>query len=645
MNFRKDINGLRAIAVIAVVIFHFNESWLIGGFAGVDVFFVISGFLMTKAIISSIEANNFSVIVFYLSRAKRIIPALAFMIFTLLIFGWFYLSAIDYATLSKDSIRSLGFFSNLYYSTGSGYFDVSPYKKWLLHTWSLSVEWQFYLIYPIILLGVFKFSSKIKAKNIIITLCITSFIYCVFLSYVEPNAAFYLLPTRIWEMLFGGIAYLHPLSISPRTKGTLEKLGLFLIFVTYFFISSLDIWPGYLSVIPVIGTYLLILVNNNNSKITGNIVLQHIGSYSYSIYLWHWPIVLISTYFGLSTTPYLILGILLSLIAGYLSYNYIERNALFQTSALSKAKLLTFPPVVACIFVCVLSSVILRFDGIPSRLDHRIHIAANESKNRALLKCHKGNNETEKCILGNKNNVVSVVLGDSHSKALITAILESIEAETDGILLISTKSCPFILGAKITLNENCLNLNYSTIKLIKKSYSELPIFVINRTTSYIYGQSNPSRIKNGINSPVIYFDSVYNFVNEDLLQKFEKHYIDTMCYLAETNSVYITTPIPEMLVNVPEYMSKRMLIHNDFSDYRTSLNSHLLRNKFVINVIQKAKKTCGINIAKTEEYLCSNYSCNASVNGRPLYFDGDHLSEFGNKLLTPMFKSILSKQQ
>lgn len=140
MQFRKDINGLRAIAVIAVVLFHFNASWMPGGFAGVDVFFVISGFLMTRIIFRGIEQENFSILRFYVARANRIIPALAVLCVALLAFGWFYFTPMDYKVLGKHVGSSMGFLSNVVYWTESGYFDTSSLEKWLLHTWSLSVE-------------------------------------------------------------------------------------------------------------------------------------------------------------------------------------------------------------------------------------------------------------------------------------------------------------------------------------------------------------------------------------------------------------------------------------------------------------------------------------------------------------------------
>jgi hypothetical protein len=284
--------------------------------------------------------------------------------------------------------------------------------------------------------------------------------------------------------------------------------------------------------------------------------------------------------------------------------------------------------------------IIYKFEGIPNRLDNRIHVAANESKNKASFKCVKDNYKVDHCIIGNQTNIVGIILGDSHAKALATSIVESIKTDVEGVLLISANACPFILDAKFTSNKNCFESNRTTFELIRKSYSGLPIFVINRTSVYIYGQTNPSRIKNGKDSPRVYFDFKYNSVTEDLLDNFKTYYKDSMCNLAEKNTVYITTPVPEMFVNVPDFMVNRMLVSNDFSDFNTSLSGHLQRNKFLLDLIDETKKACGIKILNTETYLCSNDRCKGSINGRPIYFDGDHLSEFGNKQLSPMFEKI-----
>jgi peptidoglycan/LPS O-acetylase OafA/YrhL len=177
--FRKDINGLRALAVIAVVIFHFKPTWMEGGFAGVDVFFVISGFLMTGIIFRSLELNDFSVLKFYVARANRIIPALALLCIFLLLMGMIILTPNEYKELGKHVVGSIGFFSNILYWSESGYFDSASHDKWLLHTWSLSVEWQFYIIYPLVIFLLHKFISIKYLKLLILIGAITSFILCI----------------------------------------------------------------------------------------------------------------------------------------------------------------------------------------------------------------------------------------------------------------------------------------------------------------------------------------------------------------------------------------------------------------------------------------------------------------------------------
>lgn len=239
MQYRKDINGLRAIAVIAVVLFHFNAAWMPGGFAGVDVFFVISGFLMTGIIFRGIDQENFSIMKFYVARANRIFPALAVLCLVLLIFGWFYFRPMDYKTLGMHVGSSMGFISNIIYWLISGsYFSFSSHENWLLHTWSLSVEWQFYMIYPVVLVGLRKFISVKAMKSTVLIGAVLGFIFCVIVTYFKPIPAFYLLPTRAWEMMIGGVAYLYPFALNEQRKKLVERLGLVLIISSYFFISK-----------------------------------------------------------------------------------------------------------------------------------------------------------------------------------------------------------------------------------------------------------------------------------------------------------------------------------------------------------------------------------------------------------------------
>lgn len=325
MEFRKDINALRALAIIGVLLFHFDKNLLAGGFSGVDVFFAISGFLMTKIIFTGIENNNFSVVRFYTARCKRIIPALFFLSVFVVLFGWFFIAPIEYRKLSEHVISSLLFVSNITYWSESSYFASDSSGKWLLHTWSLSVEWQFYLIYPLLVLVSAKALGVKKSRFVMLVIAFISFITSVYMAKAWPTSAFYLLPSRAWEMLAGGMVYLFPITIKKVHARFYHYAGLLIITLSYILLNDSYSWPGYMALPPVIGACMILASNYNESAFSSSAVLQKIGSWSYSIYLWHWPIVVfIYKKSLLSDARYIIIGLLASFVLGAISYGIFE---------------------------------------------------------------------------------------------------------------------------------------------------------------------------------------------------------------------------------------------------------------------------------------------------------------------------------
>ncbi|WP_025820291.1 acyltransferase family protein [Shewanella marina] len=646
MKFRKDINGLRAIAVIAVVLFHFNPSWVPGGFAGVDVFFVISGFLMTGIIFRGLENNNFSVINFYVARANRIIPALSVVCLALLVFGWFYLTPLDYRALGKHVASSMGFLSNIIYWRESGYFDAASHSKWLLHTWSLSVEWQFYMIYPVVLLLLKKCMSLNNIKRLLVVTTVISFIFSAYATYKMPNASYFLLPTRAWEMMMGGLAFLYPLqNIKDSIKKYLEWLGIALILVSYTFISKDNLWPGYLALIPVLGTYLVIIANRNDSVITDNIVMQKIGLWSYSIYLWHWPIVVFGYYFYMTNWEWV--GIPLSVALGFCSYKYIENIKFPVLSDISFKPILMVKSLWMAVMVGLTSSFVFIEHGFADRVDVRVISALNYKYDVNNYGCISGWAEPYNkgsCIIGNKSNIKAIVVGDSHANALLPSITKNINLDEDGIVVYSRAACPFILDVKSDNYGvyNCSNSNKFNLNEIKDRYKGIPVFVINRMSVYLYGQSE---IIKRTKEPIVYFNKKHVEGNNELLNDFLFFYKKTICELSSTNRVYITTPIPEMYYNVPNKLAKNIISGRTDVDVELDVKDYLSRNKSSLKIINETSELCGSKILDVSKYLCNKDVCIGSFSGKSVYSDADHLSITGNGLLLPMFKPIFRKKE
>jgi peptidoglycan/LPS O-acetylase OafA/YrhL len=315
MKFRYDINALRALAVTAVVLFHYKVDFVSGGFVGVDVFFVISGYLMTSIIMGRLAKGRFSIWDFYYDRAKRIVPGLLGMCFVLLAAGYFLLEPATYHYLGSTSIAALLFFSNFRFWEATGYFDAQSDTKWLLHTWSLSVEWQFYMVYPVLLMGLYRFErTRRSIVPILGFIAILSVLLCIWFSQDDPIAifylypqrvsAFYLLPQRAWELLAGGIVALQFRNSEQKYSGILLASGFLLIAISLFFVDKNLPWPSYWALLPVTGTCLVIAANRADALPFQNPIIQTIGKWSYSIYLWHWPIAVAAVYFDFTkTTP------------------------------------------------------------------------------------------------------------------------------------------------------------------------------------------------------------------------------------------------------------------------------------------------------------------------------------------------------
>lgn len=636
MNFRQDINGLRAIAVLGVMFFHFSIAGFSGGFIGVDVFFVISGFLMTGIILSNKNGHEFSIIRFYAGRARRILPALTALCLILLALGYCWLTPSDYAMLGKHAASSVSFISNFVYKGEEGYFDAPSMDKWLLHTWSLSVEWQFYLLYPLIITGILKYGrTKETLARALILLGGLSLIFSAFISPLKPEFAFYLLPTRMWEMIAGGLVFLWPQKKPGLPPRLLEIAGLLMIAASLFLFNKETVWPGCFALLPVLGTVLVLRAARQDSFITSNKLFQYTGMWSYSIYLWHWPVVVGLNYYGLKgNTMAAVFGIAVSFLLGWLSYTFVEKPFRGSKDAKDIRMLLA-----ASLCAIMLGLGITYFNGLPLRVDEAIARIDAEAANRHKFtqKCgfDKEALTLDKCVTGDGNNIAAAVWGDSHASTLISPL----QTASGKNIAAYTANCVTIFNTRIQSKERgnpCPVFNDLAFADIQKLPASVPVIIVNRFSYYIHGANE------GISKQIKldYMDTPESEAQKNPDQVFAEKLTDTLCKVAAKRKTYVLQPIPEMGKDVPKTIARKMMAEKKAEDISIPITDYKARHALVLEALNKARDTCGVKLLDPLPFLCKNSSCAGSENGFPLYFDDDHLSEYGNQRLIPLFKRI-----
>jgi peptidoglycan/LPS O-acetylase OafA/YrhL len=625
LQFRSDINGLRAIAVIAVVLFHFNAAWMPGGFAGVDVFFVISGFLMTGIIFRGIEQEKFSIFKFYVARANRIIPALAVLCLVLFVFGWFYLTPLEYKTLGKHAASSIVFFSNVLYWKESSYFAVASHEKWLLHTWSLSVEWQFYIIYPLVLVAMRKFMSVNVMKTVVLTGSVLGFILCVIVTYKWPNPTYYLLHSRAWEMMIGGVAYLYPFTLNEKRKKLVECLGLAMIVGTYFLITKETPWPGYLSIFPVLGSFLLIQAQRNDSFITSNVISQKLGTWSYSIYLWHWPLVVAIYYYSLSDI-FIYLGIALSVLLGFMSNKYIEKIK-FRNNFVGLFSYLKCKPLYMLLAIGLIGGTI-KFSHFnhnksePTMLGHNYFNSKGELSFNSSGSVRVLNDVND---LNDLNDLDLLMLGDSHSAHYSYGITISNNLKVahkwvgSCLPFINSNSEPY---AEF-MNKEWKNQCHALYKFVNVNKG-VPVVVANQ-----WGSRKMECIKD-CGSKAIISDYNANMRNE----------LEKLIEFIGDRPVFIIGQVPVPLKSMVRCM-------RGFSGESCErITSNISKERIKMNNLLSEISDEYINVFFINPFnsICNKVGeCNTIINNKNVFYDGNHLSAFGSRKVWPYIESTIVK--
>lgn len=658
MTFRHDINGLRAIAVIAVVLFHFQVPGFSAGFLGVDVFFVISGFLMAAILLRGLENNPSRggaiclLWSFYLARARRILPALLVLVVVLLVVGWWTLGPEDYERLAKHARSAVVFASNHRFYDEAGYFDVQSHEKWLLHTWSLSVEWQFYLVLPLLLIAAWKLKpSRTLLIGVVGISALVSFVYGQQRLDTNPEAAFYLLPSRAWELLVGAFVYLLAarLSITPKAALLLEGIGLALIVLALFVITPLTPWPGSVALLPVFGTGLVLLAGKQNPCWAMPKSIQWIGTSSYSLYLWHWPVFVALVFLDVQAEPLAIVtGIMLAMLLASLSYAWVEQPSRHGLARLG-LRWAAAPLVVAVVGTVSAATAIGKLYGLPQRMPEEFNRIMAETKNinpyRKDCHGHPGMASFPWCMIGGEN-VKAVVVGDSHAASIVTAVKDALVHEvTDGIVMSTYTSCQPLLGIKKTDERlQCSDFfDFVTDKLAAIP-ENIPLVISAYLTETIFGSHLKADKSYG--KATLYFgENAPAKITNEYLNEVQEKIIESACYLSEKRPVYWLSPFPEMPKNPPRYLARKMLWGGK-EELAVSRIDYLDRNKFVISSLEKAAMSCpNFHVIDVSQVYCSESSCYGSRDGMPLYYDEHHISERGNRLLVPILYEAIYKNK
>lgn len=434
-RYRPDIDGLRSLAIIPVVLFHASIPGLSGGYVGVDVFFVISGYLITSILAREIAENRYSLASFYERRARRIFPALlAVFAFTLLASPLFLLPS-ELSRLPGQALASLFFVGNIAFWRGSGYFAADAETNPLLHMWSLGVEEQFYIFCPLFIFFLIRYLHR-HLQLALMVAAGASLALCVWMTPFKPSAAFYLLPTRAWELLAGSLLATAPLSwgIGESKRGgirsALATIGFAMIAFAVLCFDSDTQFPGYAAIVPVLGTSLLIACAPGTyvGAMLSSRILVSIGLVSYSLYLWHWPITVFARDMGALDSPVGKLAVVaISFALAYLSWKFIETPTRSRSNF--SGKWLAFTSLFGSLAIVLIAVGLHYSNGWPSRYSSEVNSYDASRKDVSPLreKCHRDRglpNPEKSCVIGGENARVAV-WGDSHGVELAYAIAES----------------------------------------------------------------------------------------------------------------------------------------------------------------------------------------------------------------------------
>ncbi|WP_428429613.1 acyltransferase family protein [Pararhizobium sp.] len=650
LTYRPEIDGLRAIAVLSVMIYHANLGFLSGGFIGVDVFFVLSGFLISSIILEEGARGGFSLLSFYKRRVLRIFPALLAVLAVCLVAGWFWFPPVEYRRLAAAVMGSIGSYSNFHFYKEADYFAPDAITQPLLHTWSLGVEEQFYIVAPFFLLAALRFPRARLAGFLLFF--VMSLAYSSISLFYDRPLSFYMLPSRAFELMTGvalALGIVPPLK-NLRYAEAASLTGLALILMAAFAYSDGTAFPGLAALVPCLGTALLIHANTSQRTATGRLLstapFVFVGKISYSLYLWHWPILAFAIYqFGSAIGPAERIG-LLAVATGIsvLSYAWLEQPARKIGSRVPPKQVivLALGAILVCFFV---TKTIRRNDGLPGRLPPAAadFVAANPVRldlgNICVDTVQPVSENTERmdCTIGKPNTPETfLVVGDSHMEAIAGELAAIASANGIAGHLLWNGGCPPLLNLERLsglFSDTCIK-RFARIPEILKTTGIRTVVLHGRWAVYDTGlptENEPQR-------------DLYPFSNgiaqkhREVFQTMLRQTVDEI--KATGRRVVIIASVPEAGLNVPLEMTKA-LMRGGYKDFPIARAAFDARQKDVMPFFESLDAIDGVEILYPHTVLCDEKRCRTSAAGNALYIDDDHLNPAGAALIAPLLKKAL----
>lgn len=645
-RFYPEIQGLRAIAIIAVILFHFGWKFLAGGYVGVDIFFVISGFLITQMISVELARDTFLLSRFYKNRVVRLLPNLFLMIIVTVVTSYLVLKPYDFFQYAKSLQFSAVYLTNMVFARQQGYFDMSREAKPLLHTWSLSIEEQFYLIFPLLLILLFRF----KRHRIAILSIIALASFWARFNYQQnnlPTEGFFSFAGRVWEFIIGALIVFLPVSLKARfaNQSGIAFGSLATLIASLIFLEESMPYASSMLIIPCLATALVILSSGTHftEKLLSTRVLVFIGGLSYSLYLWHWPLLVWLHNGDFTGDRILQIGalFLLTLVISYLAWRYIEEPFRKNREHFSgrQVGMMTLTFGIFCVgiggYIYANGGMENRFPNwvkVKNNLDNFDFRAATGTTLQYPANCTIGDDPQailQHCAFGDlQSKQHFLVIGDSHVAAWYPAFQAAAEARHTRGVFATLPGCPPLFGIySLDGAKNICAEKFDTrINALISTRAFKQIYLLASWSMYSEGDPN--------NQPNHFISDEHTAANDraSSQQVIEAHLRSTIQHLqsfgAEVILVHSVAVLPKVIQALPE-------------DYGVPLPRLQEQNLFMTEFTRRHAAELHFSVLDPTPVLCGTGVCLTRANGNFLYTDNNHISPAGAALLAPLIAASM----